>query len=206
MCKITYWPHGDQDVIKTMQFSIVFTDWYIRNVSLILTVTAIDRGSYECSSCVYLIFSCIAFWRAFLCTTLAINLFSLALSLLYRKHRIWYCMSPTPSLQWAARNLWAAGNSQLKMLRYVLRLPEDEFDSLDYPSKLATYERKLMGEVCDILTPLKRRLVGFRGTRSWYQPWPSSPQGVCMKNFAHYETPTTAKWSLQCRRNTLKPV
>ena len=49
------------------------------------------------------------------------------------------------------------------MLRYVLRLPEDKFDSLDYPSKLATYERKLMGEVCDILIPLKMRLIGFRG-------------------------------------------
>ena len=41
------------------------------------------------------------------------------------------------------------------MLRYALRLPEKEFYLLDYPAKLTNYERKLSGEICDILTPLE---------------------------------------------------
>ena len=55
-------------------------------------------------------------------------------------------------LQPANQTRW---NSQLKMLRSLLRIPQANIDQLDFPGKLTTYETKLVRELCDILTPLE---------------------------------------------------
>jgi len=46
-------------------------------------------------------------------------------------------------------------NSQLKMIRSVLRVPEDKLNSLNVGTKLTTYDRNILSEPCDILAPFE---------------------------------------------------
>ncbi|XP_062579450.1 zinc finger BED domain-containing protein 4-like [Saccostrea cucullata] len=46
-------------------------------------------------------------------------------------------------------------NSQLHMLRSILKVPESKLNSLDTKYKLSTYERKLLQELCQILDPFE---------------------------------------------------
>ena len=55
-------------------------------------------------------------------------------------------------LQMANQTRW---NSQLKMLRSIIRIPEDVLQKLDCTSKLSSYEMKLIGELCEILQPFE---------------------------------------------------
>ena len=55
-------------------------------------------------------------------------------------------------LQMANQTRW---NSQLKMLRSIIRIPEDILQKLDCTSKLSSYEMKLIGKLCEILQPFE---------------------------------------------------
>lgn len=52
---------------------------------------------------------------------------------------------------------WTRWSPQLHvyMLQLVLTVPEDKLNSLDYPQKLSSNERKLLSEVCQILKPFE---------------------------------------------------
>ena len=65
-------------------------------------------------------------------------------------------------LQPANQTRW---NSQLKMLRSLLRIPQDRLDQLDCPGKLTAYDTKLIGELCEILTPLETATDMVQGDR-----------------------------------------
>ena len=56
-------------------------------------------------------------------------------------------------LQTAAVTRW---NSQLYMIRSVLKVPEDKLNLVDSVLKLSSYERKLLHELCSILEPFER--------------------------------------------------
>ena len=55
-------------------------------------------------------------------------------------------------LQSANATRW---NSQLHMLKSILKVPEQKLDMLDIKFKLSTYERKLLTELCGILDPFE---------------------------------------------------
>ena len=55
-------------------------------------------------------------------------------------------------LQTANATSW---NSQLTMIRSVLRVSEEKRDSLDLPTKLTQYDRNILTEACDILACFK---------------------------------------------------
>ncbi|VDI75847.1 Hypothetical predicted protein [Mytilus galloprovincialis] len=46
-------------------------------------------------------------------------------------------------------------NSQLIMIRSILKIPESKLQEIDYSVKLSAYERKLLKELCEILTPFE---------------------------------------------------
>ena len=46
-------------------------------------------------------------------------------------------------------------NSQLIMIRSILQIPESKLQDIDYSVKLTAYERKLLKELCEILTPFE---------------------------------------------------
>ena len=54
-------------------------------------------------------------------------------------------------------------NSQLKMLRSILRIPANVMDQLDFPDKLSAYELKLIQELCDILLPFEEATDAVQG-------------------------------------------
>ena len=56
-------------------------------------------------------------------------------------------------------------NSQVKMLRSILRVPEDIIEQLDYSGKPTKYERKVMQEVCDILQPFEEATDRVQGDK-----------------------------------------
>ena len=64
-------------------------------------------------------------------------------------------------LQPANQTRW---NSQLKMLRSLLRVPRDEIDKLQC-AKPTVYEMKLISELCDILQPFEEATDNVQGDR-----------------------------------------
>ena len=54
-------------------------------------------------------------------------------------------------------------NSQLKMLRSILRIPANVMDQLDFPDKLSANELKLIQELCDILLPFEEATDAVQG-------------------------------------------
>ena len=61
------------------------------------------------------------------------------------------CLEGEKTLKLANATRW---NSQLKMIQSILAIPSIKLDSLDVP-KLSTYERNLIKEVVEILTPFE---------------------------------------------------
>ncbi|XP_045172971.2 zinc finger BED domain-containing protein 4-like [Mercenaria mercenaria] len=57
-------------------------------------------------------------------------------------------------------------NSQLYMIQSVLAVPEDKLSSLDCPQKLSSYERKLLGEVWQLLKPFEEATLEVQRERS----------------------------------------
>ena len=65
-----------------------------------------------------------------------------------------------PKLQTANMTRW---NSQLKMLRSILKIPQNVMDELNTPTKLTQYERKVIGEITDILQPFEEATDRVQG-------------------------------------------
>ena len=63
-------------------------------------------------------------------------------------------------LQAANKTRW---NSQLKMLRSVLKVPQDVLNSLDYSGKPTAYEMKLVSELCEVLLPFEEATDAVQG-------------------------------------------
>jgi hypothetical protein len=63
-------------------------------------------------------------------------------------------------LQAANKTRW---NSQLKMLRSVLKVPQDVLNSLAYSAKPTAYEMKLVSELCEVLLPFEEATDAIQG-------------------------------------------
>lgn len=66
-------------------------------------------------------------------------------------------------LQAANATRW---NSQLHMICSVLNVPELELDKIDCKTKLSSYERKLLSELCTILEPFDKATVLVQGEKT----------------------------------------
>ncbi|CAG2238141.1 UFL1 [Mytilus edulis] len=66
-------------------------------------------------------------------------------------------------LQAANATRW---NSQLHMICSVLNVPELELDKIDCKTKLSSYERKLLSELCTILEPFDKATVLVQGEKN----------------------------------------
>ena len=55
-------------------------------------------------------------------------------------------------------------NSQLKMIRSILRIPEEKLQSLD-THKLTAYDRKILEDVVEILTPFETATHCIQGDK-----------------------------------------
>ncbi|XP_071181300.1 zinc finger BED domain-containing protein 4-like [Mytilus edulis] len=66
-------------------------------------------------------------------------------------------------LQAANATRW---NSQLHMICSVLNVPELELDKIDCKTKLSSYERKLLSELCSILEPFDKATVLVQGEKT----------------------------------------
>ena len=63
-------------------------------------------------------------------------------------------------LQAASVTRW---NSQLSMVRSILRIPEDKLRSLDTQYQLTLYDRNILKDMIDILTPFESATNCVRG-------------------------------------------
>ena len=56
-------------------------------------------------------------------------------------------------------------NSQLHMIKSVLKVPENKLNEIGCKTKLSTYERKLLGELCTVLEPFEKATVLVQGEK-----------------------------------------
>ena len=56
-------------------------------------------------------------------------------------------------------------NSQLKMLRSILRIPSEALDRVNFAGKLSSYELKVINELCEILQPFEEATDQVQGNK-----------------------------------------
>ena len=81
-----------------------------------------------------------------------INKVSKLISHVRKSHHATELLEGCNKLQLANATRW---NSQLKMLRSLLQVPQAIIDQIDFPTKPRAHELKLLKELCTILTPFE---------------------------------------------------